>query len=94
MDALEGKVGEPWLHVVNASPRLSGFLLCLEYGLGALDKQVRRVLALNLWPCGEKFLMMNVPLSCHSRITSQNILIKSEVIPAILAVLVIVLDSD
>ena len=55
MDALEGEVGEPWLHVVNASPQLSGFLLCLEYSLGALDKQVGRVLALNLWPCGEKF---------------------------------------
>ena len=66
----------------------------LEYRLSTLDEQVCRVLALNLWPCGEKFLMMNVPLSCHSRITSQNILIKSEVIPAILAVLVIVLDSD
>ena len=65
MDALEGEVGEPWLHVVNASPQLSGFLLCLEYSLGALDKQVGRVLALNLWTCGEKFLMMNVPLSCH-----------------------------
>ena len=70
MDALEGEVGEPWLHVVNASPRLSGFLLCLEYGLGALDKQIGRVLALDLWPCEEKVAMMHVPLSCLRRNTS------------------------
>jgi len=75
MDTLEGEVGEPWLHVVSSSPRLSGLLLGLEYGLGALDKQVGRVLALNLWP-------------------SQNVLVESEVVSAILAVLVIVLDGD
>ena len=94
MDTLEGEVGEPWLHVVSSSPRLSGLLLGLEYGLGALNKQVGRVLALNLWSCGEKLVMMNVPLSCHRRNTSQNVLVESEVVSAILAVLVIVLDGD
>ena len=46
---------------------------------------------LALW---REILMINVPLSCHRRNTSQNILVESEVVSAILAVLVIVLDSD
>ena len=55
VDALEGEIGEPRLHVVDPSSWLSSLLLGFEYGLGALDKQVGRVLALNLWSCGEKF---------------------------------------
>ena len=89
MDALEGEIGEPRLHVVDPSPWLSSPLLGFEYGLGALDKQVGRVFALDLWPWGE-IAVMQAPLSLW-RDTSQNMLVESEVIPAILGVLVIVL---
>ena len=78
----------------------------LEYRLSTLDEQVCGVLALDLWPCGQicadacAFVLLGTKYLAEyfsflpRRIfflTSQNMLVESEIVAAILAVLVIVL---